>query len=91
MKTKAIEFMGCCALGRCGSHNDTPSMGGVEITLDGDLAEGDMGEMICVDCALWLARMLKKRVKQCREKQAKGLEYRADKWRAPKKARGAVA
>lgn len=77
MKTRAIEFLGSCELGRCGTHNDTPSMGGVEVVLDGDLSEGDMGDMICCDCALWLAGILKKRVREAREKQAKGLEYSA--------------
>lgn len=90
MKTRAIEFMGSCELGRCGTHNDSPSMGGVEVVLDGDLAEGDMGDMICCDCALWLAGMLKKRVREAREKQARGLEYSAKpggdvlKWRKKK-------
>ena len=75
MKTRAIEFLGSCEMGRCGTHNDSPSMGGVEVVLGGDLSEGDMGDMICCDCALWLAGMLKKRVREAREKQARGLEY----------------
>lgn len=88
-KTKAIEFGGCCALGWCGSGNSTPDRGGVAIALDDDLDEDDInGEMICLDCAERLARLIRKRARECRERQAAGLEYRGDpmKWRKPKKA-----
>ncbi len=81
MKTKAIEFSGACSLNWCNSHNDTEGRGGVEVLIEahGTLAgEEDMGEMVCLDCASRLARLLKKRVRQCREKQAQGLEYRGD-------------
>lgn len=89
MKTKAIEFAGCCALSDwCGSHNNTEGRGGVEILLDahGSLADDDMGEMVCLDCAERLARLLKKRVRQVREKQALGLEFCGDplRWRKAK-------
>ncbi len=91
MKTKAIEFMGCCELGRCGSGSDSLATGGVEFILDGDLAD-DMGEMLCCECALWLARMLKKRVREARAKRAAGLEYGGDplKWHEAKPAKGGV-
>jgi hypothetical protein len=85
MKTKAIEFGGCCALEWCGSDNNTEGQGGVEVLLDnGSLADDDMGEMICLNCAEKLARLLKKRARECRERQAQGLEYRAHKWRKKK-------
>ena len=78
MKTKAIEFSGACTIGWCGSHNDTPNRGGVQILLDDDIdEEGWGGESVCCDCAMRLARLLKKRVKQVSEKQAQGLKYRA--------------
>jgi len=79
MKTRAIEFRGYCSLGRCGSHNDTPSRGGVEFSVDDDVSEYS-GEIICCECAEWLAKWLKKRAKQARERQAAGLEYRHDRW-----------
>jgi hypothetical protein len=89
MKTKAIEFGGCCALGWCGSHSDTKDRGGVLISLENDVVDPDSdGEMVCLGCAERLARLLKKRVRQCRERQAQGLEYRGEpsKWRKPKVA-----
>lgn len=75
--TRAIEFGGFCTLQWCGSHNDSEGRGGVEIALNGSMEDG-FTEMICCDCALRLARLLKKRVKEVAEKQAKGLEYRGD-------------
>lgn len=84
-KAKAIEFGGCCSLGWCGSGNDTPDRGGVEISLDGDLSE-DLGEMVCLACAERLARLIEKCVTRCRERQAAGREYRDDRWRKAKAA-----
>ncbi len=87
MKTKAIEFKGFC-LG-CHSGNATPKRGGLRIQLDGD-EPAEYGEMFCLDCAERLARRLKKRVKECREKIAQGLEYRNDKWQEPKAQAAAI-
>lgn len=81
IKTKAIEFKGFC-LG-CRSDNSTPRRGGLRIQLDGD-EPVENGETACLDCAERLARRLKKRARECRDKIARGLEYRNGKWQEPK-------
>jgi hypothetical protein len=80
VKTKAIQFKGFCS--GCHSGNSTPKRGGLRIQLDGGEPVED-GEMFCLVCAERLARRLRKRVRECREKIAQGLEYRNDKWQEP--------
>lgn len=79
MKTRAIAFSGACSLNWCDSGNDTENRAGVEVLLEahGTLAgEENMGVGVCAFCALKLARLLKKRVRQANERLSRGLRYK---------------
>jgi hypothetical protein len=84
VKTKEIQFLGCCS-GGCQSGNNTPSRGGLYIQLEaGDDVED--GEMVCLRCAEKLATRILKSAAECRVRISMGQDYRAERWHAPKKA-----